>query len=150
MPQTFKSPEAEIEEVLTGAVIEGVRRVGKTIVGYGGGAKCRSPLARNDNGKEGAEGGVSGASGDDGAAAGGGEGCAAAGAYACGAVAGGWAGGAVCRSAAVWAVECGCREAGEAYAGPGVEPTTISVEDFSKALLKGRKLAIKAALLNLS
>ena len=31
-PQTFKSPEAEIEEVLTGATIEGVRRVGKTIV----------------------------------------------------------------------------------------------------------------------
>ena len=32
MPQTFKSPEAEIEAVLTGAAIEGVRRVGKTIV----------------------------------------------------------------------------------------------------------------------
>ncbi len=31
-PQTFKSPESEIEEVLTGAVIAGVRRVGKTIV----------------------------------------------------------------------------------------------------------------------
>ena len=35
------------------------------------------------------------------------------------------------------------------YAGPGAEPTTISVQDFSK-LFKGRKLAIKAALLNQS
>ena len=35
------------------------------------------------------------------------------------------------------------------YAGPGAEPTTISVEDFSQ-LFKGRKLAIKAALLNQS
>jgi formamidopyrimidine-DNA glycosylase len=35
------------------------------------------------------------------------------------------------------------------YAGPGAEPTTISEEDFSK-LFKGRKLAIKAALLNQS
>ncbi len=31
-PQTFKSPEAEIAEVLTGATIAQVRRVGKTIV----------------------------------------------------------------------------------------------------------------------
>lgn len=31
-PQTFKSPEAEIAEVLTGARIERVRRVGKTVV----------------------------------------------------------------------------------------------------------------------
>jgi formamidopyrimidine-DNA glycosylase len=35
------------------------------------------------------------------------------------------------------------------YTGPGAEPTTISVEDFAK-LFKGRKLAIKAALLNQS
>jgi formamidopyrimidine-DNA glycosylase len=35
------------------------------------------------------------------------------------------------------------------YAGPGAEPTTISVEEFS-GLFKGRKLAIKAALLNQS
>ena len=33
------------------------------------------------------------------------------------------------------------------YAGPGVEPTTIGDEEFA-ALFKGRKLAIKAALLN--
>ena len=31
-PQTFKSPETEIVEVLTGARIAGVRRVGKTVV----------------------------------------------------------------------------------------------------------------------
>src|ERR1039457_385216 len=31
-PQTFKSPESEIAAALTGATIEGVRRVGKTIV----------------------------------------------------------------------------------------------------------------------
>jgi formamidopyrimidine-DNA glycosylase len=31
-PQTFKSPEAEISDTLTGATIESVRRVGKTIV----------------------------------------------------------------------------------------------------------------------
>jgi formamidopyrimidine-DNA glycosylase len=31
-PQTFKSPEADIAEALTGATIESVRRVGKTIV----------------------------------------------------------------------------------------------------------------------
>jgi formamidopyrimidine-DNA glycosylase len=37
----------------------------------------------------------------------------------------------------------------EAYAGPGVEPTTIGDEEFA-ALFKGRKLAIKAALLNQS
>ena len=31
-PQTFKSPEAEIADALTGATIDTVRRVGKTIV----------------------------------------------------------------------------------------------------------------------
>ena len=35
------------------------------------------------------------------------------------------------------------------YTGPGAEPTTISAEDFAK-LFRGRKLAIKAALLNQS
>jgi formamidopyrimidine-DNA glycosylase len=35
------------------------------------------------------------------------------------------------------------------YVGPGAEPTTISAEEFAK-LFKGRKLAIKAALLNQS
>jgi formamidopyrimidine-DNA glycosylase len=37
----------------------------------------------------------------------------------------------------------------ESYLGPGAEPTTISAEDFAQ-LFKGRKLAIKAALLNQS
>src|ERR1019366_9379435 len=31
-PQTFKSPETEIADMLTGATIDSVRRVGKTIV----------------------------------------------------------------------------------------------------------------------
>jgi formamidopyrimidine-DNA glycosylase len=35
------------------------------------------------------------------------------------------------------------------YAGPGVEPTTVTAEEFAKRF-KGRKLAIKAALLNQS
>jgi formamidopyrimidine-DNA glycosylase len=35
------------------------------------------------------------------------------------------------------------------YTGPGVEPTTVTAADFAK-LFKGRKLAIKAALLNQS
>ena len=35
------------------------------------------------------------------------------------------------------------------YTGPGVEPTTVSVEEFS-GLFNGRKIAIKAALLNQS
>jgi formamidopyrimidine-DNA glycosylase len=39
--------------------------------------------------------------------------------------------------------------AGEDYLGPGAEPTTISEEEFAQ-LFKGRKLAIKAALLNQS
>ena len=38
---------------------------------------------------------------------------------------------------------------GKGYTGPGKEPTTISAEDFAQ-LFKGRKLAIKAALLNQS
>ena len=37
----------------------------------------------------------------------------------------------------------------DAYLGPGAEPTTISANDFAK-LFRGRKLAIKAALLNQS
>ena len=39
--------------------------------------------------------------------------------------------------------------AAETYLGPGAEPTTISADAFA-ALFKGRKLAIKAALLNQS
>ncbi len=40
-------------------------------------------------------------------------------------------------------------EAAKGYDGPGAEPTTISADDFA-ALFRGRKLAIKAALLNQS
>ena len=62
MPQTFKSPEAEIEAALAGTVIEGVRRVGKTIVmTVGRGRKAdSSPFSklrvRNDKPKNGADG----------------------------------------------------------------------------------------------
>jgi formamidopyrimidine-DNA glycosylase len=35
----------------------------------------------------------------------------------------------------------------QAFAGPGTEPTTIALDDFAR-LFRGRKLAIKAALLN--
>lgn len=38
---------------------------------------------------------------------------------------------------------------GEGYTGPGKEPTTISADEFAQ-LFRGRKLAIKAALLNQS
>jgi len=41
-PQTFKSPEAEIAEALTGARIDRVRRVGKTIVVSLGGKRANS------------------------------------------------------------------------------------------------------------
>ena len=45
-PQTFKSPESEITETLTGARIDAVRRVGKTVVmdlSRGGGKKKQIP-----------------------------------------------------------------------------------------------------------
>jgi formamidopyrimidine-DNA glycosylase len=139
-PQTFKSSEAEIVETLTGARIERVRRVGKTIV---------MDLARKDKtpaqflvhlGMTGrllvsqpevelpphthAVLSLSGAPGEK-------------------------AGREVRfvdprRFGRLSVVT----EAG-GYAGPGAEPTTISVEEFSR-LFKGRKPAIKAALLNQS
>ncbi len=40
-------------------------------------------------------------------------------------------------------------ESGQGYDGPGAEPTTIQAQDFAR-LFRGRKLAIKAALLNQS
>jgi formamidopyrimidine-DNA glycosylase len=139
-PQTFKSSEAEIVETLTGARIERVRRVGKTIV---------MDLARKDKtpaqflvhlGMTGrllvsqpevelplhthAVLSLSGAPG-----------------------------GKTAREMRFVDPRRFGRlsvvtEAG-GYAGPGAEPTTISVEEFSR-LFKGRKLAIKAALLNQS
>jgi formamidopyrimidine-DNA glycosylase len=141
-PQTFKSSEAEIAETLTGARIERVRRVGKTIVmdlKKGPGSSAQGP-------------GVGSAQF---------------------LVHLGMTGRLLVSQAevplplhthAVLSLGDGrevrfvdprrfgrlsvVTEAG-GYAGPGAEPTTISVEDFSK-LFKGRKLAIKAALLNQS
>lgn len=137
-PQTFKSPEAEIEAVLTGAIIEGVRRVGKTIV-----------VSLKQAGKKGlAEflvhlgmtGRLLAADADVPTPA---------------------------HTHAVLTLEDGrevrfvdprrfgrlsvhgAAEENSVYAGPGVEPTTIGAEEFA-ALFKGRKLAIKAALLNQS
>jgi formamidopyrimidine-DNA glycosylase len=133
-PQTFKSSEAEITETLTGAKIERVRRVGKTIV---------MDLARKE--KTAAQ----------------------------FLVHLGMTGRLLVSQAevplpphthAVLSLTDGrevrfvdprrfgrlsvVTEAG-GYAGPGVEPTTVSAEEFS-GLFKGRKLAIKAALLNQS
>ncbi|MGA7155983.1 MAG: bifunctional DNA-formamidopyrimidine glycosylase/DNA-(apurinic or apyrimidinic site) lyase [Acidobacteriaceae bacterium] len=147
-PQTFKSSEAEIAETLTGARIERVRRVGKSIVmdlGKGPGSRAQGPGVGAAQflvhlGMTGrllvsaaevplplhthAVLGLSGAPGEK-----------------------------VGREIRfVDARRFGrlsvVKEAG-GYAGPGAEPTTISVGDFS-GLFKGRKLAIKAALLNQS
>jgi len=139
-PQTFKSPESEIAEVLTGARIERVRRVGKTIVVSLERKADSSALPRND--KTGAEFlvhlGMTGR---------------------------------LLVSApevplpphthAVLSLSGGnelrfvdARRFGrlsvriaDAYGGPGAEPLTISEDEFV-ALFRGRKLAIKAALLN--
>lgn len=137
-PQTFKSPEIEIEETLTGATIDRVRRVGKTIVitlGHGSpdGAPDSSPAEFLVH--LGMTGKLLVAEGDVPLPA---------------------------HTHAVLTLEDGRevrfidpRRFGrlsvvrEAYLGPGAEPTTIGPEDFS-ALFKGRKLAIKAALLNQS
>lgn len=137
MPQTFKSPEVEIEAALAGTVIEGVRRVGKTIV---------MTVARKGKRAEflvrseflvhlGMTGRLLVSEKDVPLAA---------------------------HTHAVLSLEDGRevrfvdpRRFGrlsvvqDAYAGPGVEPTTIGDEEFA-ALFKGRKLAIKAALLNQS
>ena len=136
-PQTFKSAESEIAETLTGATIARVRRVGKTVV---------MDLARGGRKK-------------------------AAGAQFL--VHLGMTGRLLVSAAdvplplhthAVLTLADGrevrfvdprrfgrlsvVTEAG-GYAGPGAEPTTISAEEFA-GLFKGRKLAIKAALLNQS
>jgi formamidopyrimidine-DNA glycosylase len=160
-PQTFKSSESEIAETLTGAKIERVRRVGKTIVmdlGRGrGGAAGSSAALRNDSQK--GKDKDKGQHRDD--------------VHAQFLVHLGMTGRLLVSQAevplplhthAVLSLGDGrevrfvdprrfgrlsvVTEAG-GYAGPGAEPTTISVEDFSK-LFKGRKLAIKAALLNQS
>jgi formamidopyrimidine-DNA glycosylase len=139
-PQTFKSSEAEIVETLTGARIERVRRVGKTIVmdltrkdktpaqflvhlGMTGRLLVSQPEVELPLHTH-AVLSLSGAPGEK-------------------------AGREVRfvdprRFGRLSVVT----EVG-GYAGPGAEPTTISVEEFSR-LFKGRKLAIKAALLNQS
>ena len=130
-PQTFKSPEAEIEEVLAGSTIRRVRRVGKTIV---------MSLDREESRAEFL-------------------------------VHLGMTGRLLVSAAevplpphthAVLTLGDGRevrfvdpRRFGrlsvlrEAYTGPGVEPLTISAEEF-RGLFKGRKTPIKAALLNQS
>jgi formamidopyrimidine-DNA glycosylase len=134
MPQTFKSSEADIEAALTGATIESVRRVGKTIVMAVERKKSRVEflvhlgmtgrlLVADANVPQ------------------------------------------PVHTHAVLTLEDG-REVrfvdprrfgrlsvhevspqGEGYGGPGVEPLTVGAEEF-RELFKGRKLAIKAALLN--
>ena len=134
-PQTFKSPGVEMEEVLTGATIDRVRRVGKTIVmtlerdGDGG----APPVPAEFLVHLGMTGRLLVTEGDVPLPP---------------------------HTHAVLALEDGRevrfvdpRRFGrlsvvrEAYLGPGAEPTTIGEEEFA-GLFKGRKLAIKAALLN--
>ena len=151
-PQTFKSPETEIAETLTGARIERVKRVGKTIVmdlekGNRATAGKKQVLrsAQDDNSNFSAQ----------------------------FLVHLGMTGRLLVSQAevelpphthAVLSLADG-REvrfvdprrfgrlsvvtAEGGYQGPGVEPTTVTAEEFA-GLFKGRKLAIKAALLNQS
>ncbi|ADW70504.1 bifunctional DNA-formamidopyrimidine glycosylase/DNA-(apurinic or apyrimidinic site) lyase [Granulicella tundricola] len=131
-PQTFKSPETEIAEVLTGARIDRVRRIGKTVVadltrssgetaqflvhlGMTGRllvSHPEVPLPPHTHAVLGLSGGNELRFVD------------------------------ARRFGRLSVVH-------EAYGGPGAEPLTINEEDFI-ALFKGRKLAIKAALLNQS
>ncbi len=132
-PQTFKSPEPEIERVLTGSTIESVRRVGKTIV---------VSLQRGKDSRAeflvhlGMTGRFLVADAEVPKPA---------------------------HTHAVLTLADGrelrfvdprrfgrlsVHEVAEkGYAGPGVEPTTIGAEEFAE-LFKSRKVAIKAALLN--
>jgi formamidopyrimidine-DNA glycosylase len=169
-PQTFKSPESEIAEVLTGARIERVRRVGKTVVmdlSRSGRKEADSSASlRNDNKNDAEESDGRGAQflvhlgmtgrllvsqpevpwpphthavlSLSGAAKG--------------------ARNSPARElrfvdprrfGRLSVIQSAGDAASPGYTGPGAEPTTISAEDFAK-LFKGRKLAIKAALLNQS
>ena len=130
-PQTFKSAESEIAEVLTGALIERVRRVGKTVVmsidrkgtpaeflihlGMTGRLLVSSPdvpLPRHTHAVLSLSGGNELRFVD-------------------------------ARRFGRLSVRT------EAYDGPGAEPLTISEDDFVQ-LFRGRKTPIKAALLNQS
>jgi formamidopyrimidine-DNA glycosylase len=144
-PQTFKSPESEIAEMLTGKWIDRVRRVGKSIVMDLREASRKNEAPRKKKADIGAQ----------------------------FLVHLGMTGRLLVSQAevplpphthAVLTLGDGrelrfvdprrfgrlsvVKQAG-GYTGPGAEPTTISEEDFSR-LFKGRKLAIKAALLNQS
>jgi formamidopyrimidine-DNA glycosylase len=130
-PQTFKSPETEIAETLTGATIEHVQRVGKSIVvqlargkkkagqlivhlGMTGRllvSKSEVPLPPHTHLV------ISLADGRE--------------------------------VRFVDPRRFGRLSVTTEYVGPGVEPTTVSADEFA-GLFKGRKLAIKAALLNQS
>jgi len=133
-PQTFKSPETEIAEALTGARIAGVRRVGKTVVMDLSRGKKQTAQFLVHLGMTGrllvSEPSVP----------------------------------LPPHTHAVLSLSdrrevrfVDPRRFGRlsvvtdtaGYAGPGVEPTTVSAEHFAQ-LFKGRKLAIKAALLNQS
>ncbi|HEY4355699.1 MAG TPA: bifunctional DNA-formamidopyrimidine glycosylase/DNA-(apurinic or apyrimidinic site) lyase [Acidobacteriaceae bacterium] len=166
-PQTFKSPEPEISETLTGARIDGVRRVGKTVVmdlSRGGGKKKQIPFGddnKKSNGKK-----ISKSKANDKNDSSGSE-------HAQFLVHLGMTGRLLVSHAdvplpahthAVLSLADGrevrfvdprrfgrlsvVREKG-GYTGPGAEPTTIGEDEFA-TLFKGRKLAIKAALLNQS
>ncbi|MBW4039617.1 MAG: bifunctional DNA-formamidopyrimidine glycosylase/DNA-(apurinic or apyrimidinic site) lyase [Acidobacteria bacterium] len=162
-PQTFKSSEAEIAEALTGARIERVHRVGKTVVMdlRREGREMQIPFGNDSQeSKDGSRGGV-------------GQSMAGQPASRQFLVHLGMTGRLLVsqpevplplHTHAVLSLGDGrevrfvdarrfgrlsvVREAG-GYAGPGEEPTTIGAEAFG-ALFKGRKLAIKAALLNQS
>lgn len=131
-PQTFKSPESEIAEVLTGARIERVRRVGKTVVmsldrGEAGAAEFLIHLGMTGRLLVSAPAVLPPP-----------------------------------HTHAVLSLNGGnelrfvdARRFGrlsvvvEEYGGPGAEPLTIAEEDFVR-LFRGRKTPIKAALLNQS
>ncbi len=137
-PQTFKSPEEEIAEALTGATIERVRRVGKSIVFDLTRAKRPAPQFLVHLGMTGrllvSQPDVPLPPHTH----------------------------AVLtladkreirfvdprRFGRLSVVPLGGKD-GEGYTGPGKEPTTISADEFAQ-LFRGRKVAIKAALLNQS
>ena len=165
-PQTFKSPEHEIVETLTGARIGRVRRVGKTVVVdlYEQQIPSHSGALRVDDRKK-AKSNDEGAPKRD------------AGPQAQLLVHLGMTGRLLVSQPEVpWPLHThavvtlsDARElrfvdprrfgrlsvvrptpdTADGYAGPGAEPTTISLDEFAK-LFRGRKLAIKAALLNQS
>ena len=133
-PQTFKTPEHEIAEALTGARIERVRRVGKTVVadllpeaqllvhlGMTGRLLVAAPeipwpphthaVLTLSDGRE--------------------------------------LRFVDPRRFGRLSIVRPHPESGEGYGGPGAEPTTIGADEFA-TLFRGRKLAIKAALLNQS